>query len=146
MSQTKPILLVDDNEDDVFLTRRALKDAGIDIPVFVVENGQRAIDYLSGTGSYADRAAFPLPGLVLLDLKLPLKSGHEVLAWIRQNPKFDGLIVLVLTSSNNAADVAACYKLRANSYLVKPAGREQLLNVAKALKAFWLDCNFFPCD
>jgi CheY-like chemotaxis protein len=84
MGTRRPILLVDDNEDDVLLMKRALKDAGVQNPVFVAEDGQQAIDYLSGTGPYADRGSFPLPWIAFLDLKLPLKTGHEVLAWIRQ--------------------------------------------------------------
>ena len=79
MTTTRGILLVEDNEDDVFLMRRALQGAGISNPLYLVDDGQKAIDYLAGTGDYADRSLHPFPALIFLDLKLPFKSGHEVL-------------------------------------------------------------------
>jgi CheY-like chemotaxis protein len=82
------ILLVEDNEDDAFFMKRALHDAGIRNRVIHVEDGRQAIDYLSGTGEFADRERAPIPMIVFLDLKLPFKSGHEVLEWIRQQPQF----------------------------------------------------------
>jgi CheY-like chemotaxis protein len=143
MRTTCPILLVEDNEDDVLLMKTALNEAGVQNHLVVAENGQEAIDYLAGSGPNADGTPFPLPCLVFLDLKLPLKSGHEVLEWIRNEPRLDGLVVIVLTSSNNPADLAASYKLRANSYIVKPSAPEQLLTMAKAFKAYWLTFNSF---
>ena len=143
MTTNRAILLVEDNEDDVFLMKRSLKAAGIVNPLYVVDDGQQAVDYLSGAGNYADRDNYPLPALVFLDLKLPLKSGLEVLAWIRQQPEFENLVVLVLTSSNEPSDLKRAYGLGANSYLVKPPTATQLLDLAKAFKWYWLEFNRF---
>ena len=144
MTTTKRILLlVEDNEDDVFLMRRALKGARVTNPLFVVDDGQQALDYLAGTGKFADREQHPLPGVVFLDLKLPFLSGHEVLAWIRRQKALESLVVIVLTSSNEASDLSRCYALGANSYLVKPPTPEQLEDLAKAFKWYWLEYNQF---
>ena len=143
MTTNRAILLVEDNEDDVFLMKRALKDARVVNPLQVVEDGQAALDYLAGNGEYADREAYPVPAIVFLDLKLPFISGHDVLAWIRQQKEFESLVVIVLTSSNEASDLSRCYALGANSYLVKPPTPEQLEDLAKAFKWYWLEYNQF---
>jgi CheY-like chemotaxis protein len=140
---TSAILLVEDNEDDIFLMKRALKNAGIINALHVVEDGQQAIDYLSGAGEYSDRGAHPLPALVFLDLKLPIKRGLEVLAWIKDQPELETLVVIVLTSSNEPPDVKEAYRLGANSYIVKPPTASQLLDLAKAFKWYWLEYNRF---
>ena len=137
------ILLVDDNEDDVFLMERAVQAAGIKNPTFVVGDGNEAINYLSGLGKYGDRGQFPLPAVVFLDLKLPFKSGHEVLEWIRKQPQFATLVVVVLTSSNEPSDIRRCYASGANSYLVKPPTPEQLVDLAKSFRWYWLEYNRF---
>ena len=143
MTTKRALLLVEDNEDDVFLMRRALKSAGVANPLHVVEDGQAAVDYLEGAGKYSDRTSHPLPVIVFLDLKLPYKSGTEVLAWIRRQKEFESLIVVVLTSSNEPSDLNTCYRLGANSYLVKPPTPEQLEELAKAFKWYWLEFNRF---
>jgi CheY-like chemotaxis protein len=135
--------LVEDNEDDVFLMQRALKDVHIDNPLHVVEDGLRAIDYLSGTGDFGDREKHPIPAVIFLDLKLPLKSGLEVLAWIRKQKHLDAMIVIVLTSSNEPGDLKTSYSLGANSYLVKPPSGEKLKELAEAFKWYWLEYNRF---
>src|SRR3954469_23104638 len=100
MTTTLPtILLVEDNDDDVFAMQRALRKAQITHPVHVVSDGQKAIDYLSGSGTYTDRSNYPLPSLVFLDLKLPYVGGFEVLTWLRAQPDLRHLAVVVLTSS-----------------------------------------------
>lgn len=139
------ILLVEDNEDDAFFMKQALKDADIINPLREVEDGQQAIDYLSGTGQYADRAKFPLPTVVFLDLKLPLKSGHEVLQWIRAQPQFKKLVVIVLTSSSEPVDLNRSYQLGANSFVVKPPTPPELLKLAEAFKLWWLRQNRVTC-
>ena len=141
MTSSKAMLLVEDNEDDVFLMKRALKSAQIVNPLQVVEDGQQAVEYLSGTGKYSDREKHPFPAVVFLDLKLPIKSGLEVLEWIRTRGDFENLVVLVLTSSNEPSDLNRAYKLGANSYLVKPPTAMQLLELAKAFKWYWLEFN-----
>lgn len=143
MTTRSAILLVEDNEDDVFLMERALQEAGISNRLLIVEDGQLALDYLSGKGKYQDRAQFPIPALVFLDLKLPLKSGHEVLEWVRNRLELHSVVVVVLTSSNEPGDVSKSYALGANSYVVKPPTTEQLEDLAKAFKWYWLEYNRF---
>ena len=143
MTTTRTLLLVEDNEDDVFLMKRALKGANVINPLFVAEDGQEALDYLAGAGKFADRDSYPLPAVVFLDLKLPFISGHDVLTWIRRQKDLDSLVVIVLTSSNEASDLSRCYALGANSYVVKPPTPEQLEDLAKAFKWYWLEYNQF---
>ncbi len=146
MTTHRAILLVEDNEDDVFLMKRALKAARVTNPLYVVEDGQEAVDYLGGAGKFADRESYPLPAVVFLDLKLPLISGHDVLAWIRRQYALESVVVIVLTSSNEASDLSRSYALGANSYLVKPPTPEQLEELAKAFKWYWLEYNQFAND
>jgi CheY-like chemotaxis protein len=146
MTTERAILLVEDNEDDVFLMKRALKGARVVNPLFVVEDGREAVDYLGGAGKFADRESYPLPAVVFLDLKLPFISGHEVLAWIRRQNNLESVVVIVLTSSNEASDLSRSYALGANSYLVKPPTPEQLEELAKAFKWYWLEYNQFNND
>jgi CheY-like chemotaxis protein len=136
-----PLLLVEDNEDDAFLMKRSLKSAGVTQPLQVAHDGQEAIDYLAGRGPYEDREQYPLPSVVFLDLKLPFKSGHEVLAWIRNQRNLAQVVVLVLSSSNQPSDLEEAYRLGANSYVVKPAATEELVQWAAAFKRYWLDFN-----
>jgi CheY-like chemotaxis protein len=137
------LLLVEDNEHDVFLMKRALKQAEIQNPLYVVGDWEQAIDYLSGNGEFSDRESYPFPALVFLDLKLPLKSGHDVLAWIRHEAGMSELVVVVLTSSDEPSDINRAYKLRANSYLVKPPSLVQLRDLVKSFKWYWLQYNHF---
>src|SRR5687767_804732 len=104
------LLLVEDNEDDVFFMRQALQRAGIRNPMQVVEDGQSAIDYFTGQGRFANREEFPLPFLVLLDLRLPSMPGLDVLKWIREQPEFETVIVVVLTSSKEDRDIDRAYR------------------------------------
>src|SRR5262245_59108944 len=120
MPDTGVILLVEDREDDVFLIRRAFKDAFVTNPLHVVRDGDEAISYLKGENKYSNREEFPLPDLMLLDLKMPKIDGFEVLKWIREQPSLAALRVVVLTSSEDLHDVNRAYKLGANSFMVKP--------------------------
>ena len=138
MTTPGAILLVEDNEDDAFLMKHALTAAGVANPVFHVETGQQAIDYLSGVPPFQDRSRHPMPVIVFLDLKLPLVSGHEVLGWIRGQRQLESLVVVVLTSSNEPSDVRRSYSLGANSYLVKPLTARQLIDLSKAFNWSWL--------
>jgi CheY-like chemotaxis protein len=141
MTTGASILLVEDSEDDVFLMRRALKAAGITNPLHVVEDGQEAVDYLSGAGKFSDRAQTELPAVVFLDLKLPVLMGIEVLAWIRSQPSLANIVVVVLTSSNEPSDLKEAYRLGANSYIVKPPTADQLLELAQSFRWYWLEFN-----
>jgi CheY-like chemotaxis protein len=140
----RTILLVEDERNDVFFLEYAFQAAGITNPLQVVEDGQQAIDYLAGIGKFANRAQYPLPCLVLLDLKLPIKMGLEVLHWIRQQPPLQTLLVIVLSSSRDAFDIDEAYRLGARSYLVKPLSMSERLEFAKAIKYYWLGLNEFP--
>lgn len=131
------ILLVEDNEDDVFLMQRALKAAGIRNPLQLASDGAMALDYLSGAGKFSDRSLFPLPEIIFLDLKLPVKNGFEVLSWIRNQAELEGLPVVILSSSEEPKDSKRAADLRADSYLVKPPLSPQLLKLAEELNLQW---------
>ena len=137
----RTILLVEDDSNDVFFMKRAMKLAGILNPVHVVDDGRRAIHYLDGAGEYSNRTKFPLPCLVLLDLKLPHVMGLEVLKWIREQPELRTVIVLVFTASKLPPDISKAYFLGANSYLVKPSEPDELIRMVRLIKQYWLDLN-----
>lgn len=136
---TPPILLVEDGPDDIFFMQEAFMKLEHGGPVQVVTDGLQAVRYLEGKGDYADRARFPLPGLVLLDLKLPKLTGLEVLAWKRDRAELAGIPVLVLTSSAEHRDVQRAYELGAFSYHVKPVDFQRLIGLAADIRRFWLD-------
>ncbi len=137
----QPILLVEDNDDDVFFMKRALKEAGLENPVHRVGDGQEGVDYLAGKGPFSDRSRYPAPALVLLDLQMPKKTGLEVLEWIKTRPELATLIVVVLTTSEHPKDITQAYKLGARSYLVKPPTTHQLKELVEALKVCWVGYN-----
>ena len=139
----RTILLVEDEEGDVFFMRQAMQKAGVLDSLQVASDGRQAIDYLKGNGKFANRQEFPLPCLVLLDLKLPRVMGLDVLKWIREQPEV-ATIVVILTSSQEQADIATAYRLGANGYLVKPHDLSQLTDMAKSIKDFWLTQNTPP--
>jgi len=141
VSDLDTILLVEDNLDDLELIKYAFAKAGIANTLVSVTDGDLAVSFLSGKGAYTDRAQHPLPSLVLLDLKLPKRSGFEVLRFLRGQGSTRHTPVVVLTSSNQREDVERAYELGANSYVVKPVRRDGLLEVAKALDAFWIKLN-----
>jgi CheY-like chemotaxis protein len=138
------ILLVEDDPNDIILIKRAFEKANITNPLQVVENGEEAISYLTGKGRYGDRVKYPLPMLLLLDLKLPRKSGHEVLEWLSQQPMLKRLTVVVLTSSQQSSDINRAYDLGANSYLVKPVTFNALVEMVKVLNFYWVILNEKP--
>ena len=138
---SRPILLVEDDENDVKFMKLAFKKAGVDHFVHVAAHGQEALDYFRGAGKFARREDFPLPCLVLLDLKLPYVMGLGVLKWIREQRELESTIVIILSASSDKRDVETAYQLGANAYLVKPAELEKLYLMAKAIKDFWLTHN-----
>jgi CheY-like chemotaxis protein len=141
------VLLIEDDDNDVFFMQRAFHEAGIATSLNIVTDGREAIDYLSGKGKYNDRQSSPLPCLILLDLKLPYVLGLDVLKWVRSQPQFSAVIVIVLTSSRQDADIEKAYALGANSYLVKPPSAQQLLAMVKRIKEYWIETNQIgaPC-
>ncbi|RPH37710.1 MAG: response regulator [Planctomycetota bacterium] len=137
------VLLVEDDESDVLFLKRAFKKAGLSHRLEVVMNGRAAVQYLSGGGSYADREKHPMPSHILLDLKLPEKSGFEVLEWIRSDPELKDLHVSILTSSSESADIRKAKLLRADCYLVKPMSFSALLEVVASLDE-WIRTDRVP--
>jgi DNA-binding response OmpR family regulator len=139
----KVVLCVDDDEDSVYLLKRAMDEAGPAYSMQVASDGEMAIDYFKGSGNFQDREAHPLPCLVLLDLKLPRTPGLGVLKWIRKEAGLS-VPVIILSSSQNEVDISAAYQLGANAYLVKPSDYERLLEMAKMIAGFWLMQNVTP--
>jgi CheY-like chemotaxis protein len=138
------ILLVEDDPNDVLLIQRAFQKANLRDVLKVVRDGEQAISYLAGREKYADREQYPLPYLLLLDLKMPGTDGFEVLQWVRGEPDLRRLLVVVLTSSNLQADVDRAYELGANSYLVKPVEFDQMVNMLRRFEAYWTEINRTP--
>lgn len=135
---TTPILLVEDSEDNVFLVRHAMHKAGVTAPLEVVTTGEQAVEYLGGTNGYSDWHRFPLPSIVLLDLKMPGMSGFDVLKWIRLQPGLKALRVAMLTSSDMPSEIKTAHDLGANIFLTKPVQLERLIEIMKTLNEHWL--------
>ena len=142
--QTFTILHVEDDPNDVLLVERAFKKWQSATVVRSVIDGDEAVAYLTGEESFTDRARNPFPDVVLLDLKMPRKSGLELLTWIRQQTQFKRLPVVVFTSSKHEQDINRAYDLGANSYLVKPVGFDALLETMKQLQCYWGTLNQAP--
>lgn len=140
----KPVLYAEDEANDAFFLQRAFARAGVEQKLIVVPDGQEAIDYFSGAGAYSNRDEHPLPCLLLLDLNMPRKSGMDVLKWVRSDPRFSTLPVIVLTSSLHDADIHRAYIQGANAYLVKPTDPGELVPTVKTIKDFWLTRNRMP--
>lgn len=143
MIHTPTILVVEDEEDSVILLESAFRKAQFSNPVHRVAHGALAIEYLSHAVSAKNRPV-PLPALVLLDLKLPLVSGIEVLKWIRAHPLLHSLVVIIFTSSTEPRDIAEAYRAGANSYLVKPTNLNTLTELASGIRNYWLRLNVPP--
>ena len=138
------ILLVEDDANDVFFISDAFRRAGLDVPLEIANDGQRAIDHLLNAGERAGRPEAASPCLVLLDLNLPRRTGLEVLAWIRRDSPWKLLPVIVLTSSTSETDMKQAYGLGANSYIIKPSDGTKLRELAQLLKQYWLGWNQNP--
>jgi CheY-like chemotaxis protein len=144
MEELAHILLVEDNRMDIELTLDAFKEARLKNTVQVAQNGQEALDYLFGYGKFADRGKYPMPNLILLDLKLPGVDGFEVLRQIKSTPLLKRLPVVILTSSKEEGDRALTYDIGANSYLVKPVSFDGFLGVVREINGYWLTLNVEP--
>jgi CheY-like chemotaxis protein len=132
------ILIAEDSGEDVLMLKRAFHNARIANPLIEVRDGEQAMHYLSGVGVYADRARYPIPFLMLLDLRMPKMSGFEVLERVREQPALHELIVVVLTGSDNIRDVNRAHELGANSYLIKPGNFDELVEMVKRIEGHWL--------
>lgn len=138
MIERATVLLAEDDPDDVLLTQIAFEKARLANPLQVVRDGAEAIAYLKGEDQYADRNRFPVPILLLLDLKMPKVSGFQVLEWLRAQSRLAALPVAIMTSSDHDPDVRRAYELGATSYLNKPPDAEALLALVQRLHAYWL--------
>ena len=144
MARSVNILLVEDDPNDVMLIRKAVQKTLSGTPLAVVSNGQEAVNYLKGDAPYTERAIHPFPDIVLLDLKMPLMNGFELLRWIRQQPRLRRLPVIVLTGSVHESDAILAYEEGANSYLIKPTDFNQLVRTMETLGNFWMKGSRLP--
>jgi CheY-like chemotaxis protein len=143
MNKKQTILLVDDSENDMLLMLRAFKKADFDCPLREVYNGEQAIAYLAGEGIYNNRDDYPMPSIMLLDLNMPRKNGFDVLAWVRDQPHFNGLSIVILTASMRPEDVQRAFDLGASSFLLKPSNTSALTTMVQCLRD-WTRINHFP--
>lgn len=139
--QPVDLLLIEDQPSDAELALRALRGLDLGTRMRQLENGAEALDYIFGRNAYADRSVEEAPGLVLLDLKLPKVSGHEVLRALKSDKRTEHIPVVVLSSSGETSDVEQCYALGANSYVVKPVDFEQFTKTVQRIGTYWLETN-----
>ena len=141
MSNSGHILVAEDDPTDAFFFQRAFRRAGIPVALHFVRDGQEVIDYLRGTGPFADRGLYPYPQLLLLDLRMPRLDGFDVLQWIRKQPALSQLLVVLFSSSDEPRDISRAYDLGANWYMVKPHSMDELTEMVGRFKKYWLDAN-----
>jgi len=144
MRVMKIVLLAEDDENDAFAMKQACVRTGIPHVLKVVTDGQMAIDYLSGAGEYSDRAAYPFPDVVLLDVKMPRRDGHDVLEWIRKRPGLNNLPVAMLSGSILKEDVYRAYELGVTSYLHKAPDLGAFGQSVRIFMKYWLELNIAP--
>jgi CheY-like chemotaxis protein len=133
------ILIVDDNSDDVLLLERAFRKCNLAYPILTVSDGEGAIAYLAGSGEYANRIIYPLPGLMMLDIRLPRKSGIEVLWWVRQQPQLRHLPVVALVQGLGSIDTSRALVAGADACLQKPVSPDDLLSVMRRMNLQWME-------
>lgn len=143
-AELQPVLLIEDEKTDVFLIRDAFERAGVENPLLSVSHGDDALAWLEGVGDYKDRAKYPLPAFILLDLKLPGMHGLQLLKWIRSKRELRIIPVVVLTSSADPMDIKSAYEAGANSYLLKPGDRKEIWRVVEIIQNYWLANNVTP--
>jgi CheY-like chemotaxis protein len=136
------VLLVEDDLNDIFLVKRAFKMAQIRNPLQVVTDGLEAMQYLQGEGKYADREHYPLPRLIVMDIKMPRKSGFEVLEWVKtQQGRLRRIPIVIVSSSDNPTDINRAYELGANAYMVKPVDFRAVEHLFQSITHYWgLEC------
>src|SRR5262245_11294532 len=138
MPNHAPVLVAEDDPNDVFLLRRAFQKVGVFNTIVVAHNGQEAIDYLSGNGLYRNRSNHPFPALLFLDLKMPLVDGFDVLNWLTHHPLEQSLPVVILSSSNQERDIERAHQMGASDYCVKPQQFEELVEIVRRVREKWL--------
>jgi len=134
---TKAVLIAEDNDDDAMAIRAVLRNAGVTIPLKFVTNGALVVAYLKGTGDYVDREKFPLPSVLLLDLKMPRLDGFQVMAWIKTQKQFRDLLIVVLSGMDELANIREAYYLGARSFLIKPCRVADVRNVLRSYSIYW---------
>jgi len=144
MSHLPTVLLAEDDENDAFFLKRTFEQVDIRNPLQLAVDGQEVIDYLGGTGKFSDRSHYPIPSLIILDLKMPRKTGMDVLEWKRQQSVLHCVPSIVLSSSAHRYDIERAYRLGANAFLVKPPSLAERVALAKLIKGFWLELNQPP--
>ncbi|HZV34467.1 MAG TPA: response regulator [Verrucomicrobiae bacterium] len=137
----KVILLAEDFDDDAKIIQVVLSQAGVENPVFVVSDGREVIAYLRGEGKYANRKKFPVPSVLLLDLKMPKCDGFDVLEWCKKQPQLGDMLVVVLTGNRELSSVKRAYELGAHSFLVKPCQTQDIVHLTQSFRGYW---NFSP--
>lgn len=138
------ILLVDDSDSDIALLRQAFSKAGMQYPLQVVRDGVDAMSYLLGRGEFADRGTYPMPSILIIDVNMPRLNGLELLTWLRTQPEFSHLMVIVLTGDARIEAVNHAYHLGANSYLMKPMRHEDLVDLIQCFFRYWVVHNHLP--
>jgi CheY-like chemotaxis protein len=137
------ILVLEDDENDVFILKRSFQKNGIQMPVHVCHDGEDGMAYLKGSGRYADRKTFPFPRVLITDLKMPKCSGFEILEWLQLHPECNLIPKVVLSASNHETDVIRAYQLGANCYFKKPSSIDDLSRIVRTLHEFW-SCAEIP--
>lgn len=141
MDNNFTVLLVEDDLNDIFLVKRAFKIAQIKNPLQVVTDGQEAINYLRGADKFADRQLYPLPKLVVMDIKMPRRTGFEVLEWAKNDPLLRRIPIVIVSSSDNPADINRAYELGANAYMIKPVDFRAVEHLFESITQYWgLEC------
>ena len=141
MNEEFPILIVEQNENDVVLMQRAFRDAGFKNPFHVSHRGTDLVDYLKGNPPYTDREKFKFPRLVMMALKIPEMDGFEILSWLQRHQECNVIPRIILSASDREEDVQRAYQLGANSYIVKPIGYEPLVRTLKLVFEYWEMCR-----
>lgn len=144
MKSERCVLLAEDDANDVLLLKLAFEEVDIHNPIYVVNDGQEAIDYLSGEAKFSDRNKFPFPSLLILDLKMPRKTGIDVLQWLAKEEAVRCLPTIMLSSSTHPGDIEKAYRLGVNAFVVKSPGIAERMEFAKIIKKFWLTVNELP--
>jgi CheY-like chemotaxis protein len=141
-NSTFAVLLVEDDLNDVFLVKRAFKSAHIPNPLQIVTDGEEAINYLRGDGKYADRRAYPLPKLIVMDIKMPRRSGFEVLEWVKHDGRpLKRIPIVIVSSSSEPSDINRAYELGANAYMIKPMDYRAVEHLFESITRYWgLEC------
>ena len=141
---TPTLLVVEDNEDDIFFMERIFKQMGARCDLKFVRDGVEAVEYLSGKGRFEDRVKNPLPTIILMDLKMPRMNGFEVLEWMQKQPEIKLIPTIVVTSSTMQEDVTRAYRAGANAVMNKPVDKDSLLQMLKSFHIYWTDYVEMP--